>query len=199
MKVTIFKRPRATIVFNVSIVIFFGKVTLRENKWIKQCRLIEIGTMWSFMIKNTSTSWDIDPVRGILSLSCTFLFNGIYPPLSCQVDNANTFWVLLRTKMWYGMTDGRTETITKSPAAFLAGVLRILVVLIVQMYSLILFLFCSIWKVFRCTKIIIIIIISIIITIYYYYYKKLKKEVPCMFYSQNATWQNSSAALNLNA
>jgi hypothetical protein len=38
-----------------------------------------------------------------------------------QVDNSNTFRDMLRTKMSDGRTDGRTETISISPAAFLVG------------------------------------------------------------------------------
>jgi hypothetical protein len=38
-----------------------------------------------------------------------------------QVDTSNTFRDMLRTKMSYGRTDGRTKTISKSSAAFSAG------------------------------------------------------------------------------
>jgi hypothetical protein len=42
-------------------------------------------------------------------LSTALLLNMIYPPMKFQVDTSNTFWDMLRTKMWDRWTDGHTH------------------------------------------------------------------------------------------
>jgi hypothetical protein len=57
----------------------------------------------------------------VIILVCTALLNEIHAPMKFQVDTSNTFWDMLRTKMSDGRSNGRTEIISISPAAFSAG------------------------------------------------------------------------------
>jgi hypothetical protein len=49
-------------------------------------------------------------MQGRLSFLCAALLNEIYPLMKFQVDTSNTFWDMLRTKMWNRQTDeGQTD------------------------------------------------------------------------------------------